>query len=69
MFLLAILIPACASSSLALHMMYSAYKLNKQGDRIQPCHNSYLNFELVSCSMFGSNCSFLTHIQVSQEDR
>ena len=31
----AILIPACASSSLAFHMMYSAYKLNKQGDNIQ----------------------------------
>ena len=28
--------PACASSSLAFHMMYSAYKLNKQGDNIQP---------------------------------
>jgi len=25
---------ACASSSLAFHMMYSAYKLNKQGDNI-----------------------------------
>ena len=35
-FLLAILIPACASSSLAFCMMYSAYKLNKQGDNIQP---------------------------------
>ena len=35
-FLLAILIPACASSSLAFHMMYSEYKLNKQGDSIQP---------------------------------
>ena len=35
-FLLAILIPACASSSLAFHMMYSAQKLNKQGDNIQP---------------------------------
>jgi len=35
-FLLAILIPACASSSLAFRMMYSAYKLNKQGDNIQP---------------------------------
>ena len=35
-FLLAILIPACASSSLAFHMLYSAYKLNKQGDNIQP---------------------------------
>ena len=30
MFLLAILIPACGSSSPAFHMMYSAYKLNKQ---------------------------------------
>ena len=34
--LLEILIPACASSSLAFHMMYFAYKLNKQGDNIQP---------------------------------
>ena len=32
----AILIPACASSNLAFHVMYSAYKLNKQGDNIQP---------------------------------
>ena len=30
----AILIPACDSSSLVFHMMYSAYKLNKQGDNI-----------------------------------
>ena len=35
-FLPAILIPASASSSPALPMMYSAYKLNKQGDNIQP---------------------------------
>ena len=35
-FLLAILIAACASSSLVFHMMYSAYKFNKQGDNIQP---------------------------------
>ena len=35
-FLPAILILVCASSSLAFHMMYSAYKLNKQGDNIQP---------------------------------
>ena len=35
-FLLAILIPACASSSPAFSMMYAAYKLNKQGDSIQP---------------------------------
>ena len=37
--LLKILIPACASSSLAFSMMYSAYKLNKQGDNIQPWHD------------------------------
>ena len=42
MFLLAILIPACASSSPAFHMMYSAYKLNKQGDNIQPCSTPFL---------------------------
>ena len=35
-FLPAILIPVCASSSPAFHMMYSAYKLNKLGDNIQP---------------------------------
>ena len=35
-FLLAILIPACAPSSSAFLMMYSAYKLNEQGDNIQP---------------------------------
>ena len=35
-FLLAILISACASSSQAFLMMYSAYKLNKQDDNIQP---------------------------------
>ena len=35
-FLLAVLVPACASSSPAFLVMYSAYKLNKQGDKIQP---------------------------------
>ena len=35
-FLPAILIPACVSSSPAFLMMYSVYKLNKQGDNIQP---------------------------------
>ena len=35
-FLPVILIPACASSSPAFLMMYSAYKLSKQGDKIQP---------------------------------
>ena len=35
-FLPAILIPACASSTPVFLMMYSACKLNKQGDNIQP---------------------------------
>jgi len=35
-FLLANLISACSSSNLAFLVMYSAYKLNKQGDNIQP---------------------------------
>ena len=43
-FLLAILFPSCASSSLAFHMMYSSYKLNKQGDNIQPWHTLFPNW-------------------------
>ena len=35
-FLPAILIPAYDSSNIAFHMIYSAYKLNKQDDNIQP---------------------------------
>ena len=40
-FLLAILILACASSCPAFLMVYSAYKLNKQGDNIQPWHTPF----------------------------
>ena len=43
-FLLAILILVCDSSSLAFHMMYYAYKLNKQGDNIQPWCTPFLIF-------------------------
>ena len=35
-FLPAILIPVCTSPSLAFFVMYSPYKLNKQGNNIQP---------------------------------
>ena len=50
-FLPAILISACASSSMAFHMMHSAYKLNKHGDNIQPWHNLFpiLNQSIVPC--------------------
>ena len=36
-----ILILACASSSPAFLMMYFAYKLNKQGDNLQPWRTSF----------------------------
>ena len=52
-FLPAILTPACDSSSLTFHMMYSAYKLYKQGDNIQPWHTPFpiLNESVVQCSV------------------
>ena len=50
-FLPAILIPACDSSSPAFHIMYSAYKLNKQGDNRQPFCTPFLilNQFIVPC--------------------
>ena len=63
----AILIPACASSHPAFLMMYSAYKLNKQDDSIQPPPYSFPDLESVCCLMFSSNCYFLTCKQISQE--
>ena len=50
-FLPAILIPACASSSPAFRMMYFAYKLNKQGDNIQPWRTPFpiWNQSVVPC--------------------
>ena len=35
------IIPACASSNLAFHVVYSEYKLNKQGDNMQPWHTPF----------------------------
>ena len=51
LFLPAILIPACDSSSLAFCMIYSAEKLNKQGDNIQPWHIPFpiWNQSIVPC--------------------
>ena len=50
-FLLVILIPACDSPSLTFHMMHSAYKLNKQGDNIQPWCTPFpiLNQSIIPC--------------------
>ena len=44
-------------------MMYSAYKLNKQGDNIQPWGTPFP----ICCSLSSSDCCFLTCTQVSQE--
>ena len=48
---LPILIPACVSSSPSVSMMYSAYKLNKQGDNTQLywTHFPILNHSIVPC--------------------
>ena len=51
-FLLVIFILVCVSSSLAFCMMYYAYKLNKQGDNIQPW-----------CTLFPFGTSLLFHVQ------
>ena len=50
-FLPAIMLPACASSSTVFHMMHSAYKLNKQDDNIQPWHTPFpiLDLSFVLC--------------------
>ena len=47
----AILISACASSNLVFLMMYCAYKLNKQGDVIQPWQTPFpiWNQSVVPC--------------------
>ena len=64
-FLPAILIPACASSSLAFCMMYSAHKLNNQDDNIQPWCTpfSIWNQSVVPCPVLSvaswSACRFL----------
>ena len=50
-FLQAILVPAWTSSSPAFLMMYSAYKINNQGDNIQPWCTPFpvLNQSVVLC--------------------
>ena len=68
-FLLAILIPACASSSPAFLMMYSASweYINKQVTIYSLDILLFLFGTYFCCSMSSSNCCFLTCMQVSQE--
>ena len=62
----AILIPVCASPSPTFHMMYSAYKLDKQWQDAALMY-SFPKLESFCYSMSGSNCCFLTCTQVYQE--
>ena len=66
-FLPAILIPACESTSTAFCTMYPAYQLNKQGDNIQPWRPPFPISNQCVLFIFGSKCCFLTCIQVSRE--
>ena len=61
-FLLAIFIPVCDLYSLAFCIVYLAYKLNKQGDSIQPWHTAspVLNQSIVPCKIL-TVASWLSH--------
>ena len=69
-FLPAILIPVCASSSPAFLMMYSAYKLNKQGDNIQCWRTPFpiWNQSVVSCPVL-SVASWRAYRFLKRQDR
>ena len=60
----AVLVPACASSSPAFCMLYTACKLNNQGDNIQPWRTPFpiWNQSFVPCPVLTVAC-----IQISQE--
>ena len=51
----------------AFRMMYSAYKLNKQGDNIQPWCTPFPTWNQSVGSMSSFNYCFLTCIHISQE--
>ena len=69
-FLLEILIPACDSSRLTFLMMYSAYKLNKQGDNMHPWCTPFpiFNQSIVPCPVL-IVASLPTHKFLSRQIR
>ena len=69
-FLLAILIPACASPSPAFHMMHFAYKLNKQDAKIQPWRTPFpiWNESVVPCPVL-TVASWLASRFLRRQDR
>ena len=70
-FLLAILIPACESSSPAFcmkHISFAfAYKLNKQGDNIQPCYTPFpiLNQSVLTVDSWPANRFLMRQVRCS----
>ena len=70
-FLPAILIPACASSSPAFLVMYSAYKLNKQGDNIQSWRTPFpvWNQSVVPCPCYSNQNSMVLEHKQTQNRR
>ena len=58
--------PPCDSSTLAFHMIYSAYTLNKQDDNIQLCCTLFtiLNQSVVPCPVLtvGSKVVWYSHL-------
>ena len=68
-FLPVILIPACASSSLAFHTMYSAYKLNKQDGKIYSIKVLLSQLGNMHCSMSSSAASWPAYRFLRREVR
>ena len=66
-FLPAILIPFCASFSLALHIIYSCILVKQARWQYTALSYSFTNFGPIHHSTSGSNCCFLTCIQVFQQ--
>ena len=52
---------------LSTAQQHSAYKLNEQGDNIQPLHTCFPILNPIHCSMYSSNYCFLICMQVSLE--
>ena len=58
-FFLGVLIPACASSSLAFRMMHSAHRSNKQGDNIHTWHTPFPIWKGLSSQSYGFSSSHI----------
>ena len=68
MFLLAILIPACASYSTAFYIMYSTYKLNNQGGNIKPWCTPFPKWALLHTLLWGRGSRRMTQKKRSRTE-